>query len=174
LLFDFGNVKGIPVSIVLDIGGLTTALQNTAKGQVLKGVLTAASDNTLVQDSLDSQPYGIPIGPVLVATTTYDTTDVDTDGDGVPGPIKFGTNPSGTTPLIEDGTIDATNGDVGIGGSPIRKGGFTDFNANFDVVTATVTCVSTVLSCNYAGLKLPSLPALSAQPLAPLLKLLPQ
>jgi hypothetical protein len=174
MLFDFGTIKNIPVSIVLDIGGLTTALTNTAQGKVLKGILTAASDNTLV-DMGDGAGYAhsISMGPVLVATTTLDTTDVDTDGDGLPGPIKRGINPSGTTPLIEDAVIDVTNGDIGIGGSPMRTAPFPGFSPNFDIVEATVTCFKVGSSCNTAGLPMPPLPPLSAQPLEPLLKLIP-
>ena len=172
MLFDFGTIKNIPVSIVLDIGGLTTAMGNTAKGQILKGVLTAASDNTLV-DNGDGTGYShsISMGPVLVATTTWDTTDVDTNGDGVPGPIKKGVNPSGTTPLLEDTSVDVTNGDIGIGGSPMKTTPFLGFNPNFDIVTATVTCVSVLSSCTGTGY-LPRI-TLSAQPLGPLLQLLP-
>jgi hypothetical protein len=173
--FDFGTFKDIPVSIVLDIGGLTTALKNTSQGKVLKGILTAASDNTLVNKG-DGAGYAhsISMGPVLVATTTLDTTDIDTDGDGQPGPIKRFTFPSGTTPLIEDAVVDVTNGDIGIGGSPMKTAPFPDFNPNFDIVEATVTCFKVGSSCNTAGLPMPPLPTLSAQPLEPLLQLIPE
>ena len=187
MLFDFGNIKDIPVSIVLDIGNLTTALQNTAKGKILKGILTAASDDTLV-DIGDGNGYSqsISMGPVLVATTTWDTTDVDTDGDGQPGPLYGpyfdtthphgtpGPNPSGTTPLIEDTQVDATNGDIGIGGSPMKTAPFEGFSPNFDIVQAKVTCFNILTSCNTSSLPMPPLPPLSAQPFGPLLKLLPQ
>ena len=169
-LFNWGPIKStqnIPVSVVLDIGGLTTALSNSVKGQVLQGLLTAESDNSLVDDG-NGGTMGISMGPVLVATTSYNTTDVDTDGDGVPGPLVFGTNPSGTTPLLVDHATDVTNGDVGIGGSPIKISAFKGFSPNFDIVQATVTCMSTIVSCNTFGLSMPPFP-LSAQPLEPLL-----
>jgi hypothetical protein len=110
---------------------------------------------------------------VLVSTTTLNTTDVDTNGDGIPGPIMRGLNPSGTTPLIEDAVINTTNGDVGVAGSPIKVSLFKGFSPAFDITQATVTCVSALLSCNTYGLKLPPVLTLSAKPLAPLLKLLP-
>jgi len=167
MLFDWNNNIGIPVSLVLDIGDLTTTLMNTSEGDVLKGLLTAETDNTTVRGGDD-----FTLGPVLVATTSWDTTDVDTDGDGVPGPLSQGDNPSGTTPLLQDMVIDATNGDIGIGGSPMKAGPFIGFSANLDVVEATVTCVSALLSdCETGGLKVPQIP-LSAEPLEPLLNLL--
>jgi len=167
MLFDWNGNNGIPVSLVLDIGDLTTALMNTFEGEVLKGLLTAETENTLVPSGED-----ITMGPVLVATTSWDTTDVDTDGDGEPGPLSLGVNPSGTTPLIPDMALDTTNGDIGLGGSPMKAGPFKGFNANFDVIEATVTCVSAILSdCETGGLKVPQIP-LSAQPLDPLLDLL--
>lgn len=168
MAFDFGVTEGIPVSVVLDVGGLTSALKNTFKGDVLKGLLTAESDNTRTPDPT----VDISMGPVLVATVAYDTTDVDTDGDGQPGPISMGDNPSGTTPLIRDMVVDATNGDIGIGGSPMKAGPFVGFSPNFDIDEATVTCVSALLSdCEAGGLKLPGID-LTAQPLEPLVKLL--
>ena len=167
MLFDWNGNNGIPVSIVVDIGGLTSALNNTFKGQVLKGLLTAESENTTVRPGDD-----ITMGPVLVATTSQNTSDVDTDGDGMPGPIALGDNPSGTIPLLVDTVTDLTNGDIGIGGSPMKDGPFTGFNANFDVKTMTVTCVSGILSnCESGGLKVPQI-NLSAQPLEPLLNFL--
>lgn len=170
MLFNWGSYYGtqnIPVSIVLDIGDLTTVLRNTTKGQVLEGLLTAESDNTLVSDG-SGGTKGISMGRVLVATTSYNTTDVDTDANGMPGPLVLGSNPSGTTPLLVDQTTDVTNGDVGIGGSPIKISIFAGFNPNFDIVKATVTCMSTIYSCNTFGMSMPAFP-LSAQPLDPLL-----
>lgn len=161
MLFNWGTTKStqnIPVSVVLDIGNLTTMLANTSKGQVLEGMLTAESDNTL-----DANGGSISMGPVLVATTSYNTTDVDTDGNGVPGPVVYGANPSGTTPLKPDNVIDVTNGDVGIGGSPIKISAFKGFNPNFDITKVTVTCGSIIYSCNTFGLAMPAFP-LSAQP----------
>ena len=164
--FDYGTNEGIPVSIVLDMGNLSTALMGASVGDVITGALRAASDNTVFYMEDDSGRT-MPIGPVVVATTTWDTTDVDTDNDGRPGPVMRHTNPSGTIPLLVDTRTDVTNGDVGIGGSPIRAVAFRGFNPNFDITEVTVTCVSALGSCETSGIPVPPLP-LSPQPLEPL------
>lgn len=169
LLFDFGANQGIPVSIVLDMGNLSTALMNAKVGDVIGGMMRAASDNTVMYYDADGNPVTLPMGPVVVATTTWNTTDVDTDGDGQPGPIGFESNPSGTIPLLVDTAIDMTNGDVGIGGSPMRTAPFPEYNPNFDFTELTVTCVNLLASCSTAGVDVPAVP-LNPAPLDPLLK----
>lgn len=164
MLFDFGFTQGIPVSIVLDIGNLTTALMQSSPGTVIGAMLTPASDNTVFHSG--GRYYTLPIGPCVVATTTWNTTDVDTDHDGTPGPITLGTNPSGTVPLLVDTVVDQTNGDIGIGGSPMKAGPFLGYNPNFDISEVTVTCVNAIGSCETGGVPVPALP-LSPQPLAP-------
>lgn len=160
MLFNWNGNNGIPVSIVLDMGNLTTALMQSSPGSVIGALLTPASDNTLFNGEL------MPIGPCVVATTTWNTTDVDTDHDGTPGPVLLGTNPSGTLPLLVDTVTDATNGDIGLGGSPMKAGPFKDYNANMDITDVTVTCVDAV------GSSCATVPpiTLSPQPLAPLQK----
>jgi len=163
LLFDFGTTKGIPVSIVLDMGNLSTALMSASVGDVITGVLRGASDNTVMYYDQNGEPVTMPMGPVVVATTTWNTTDVDTDGDGQPGPVSFETNPSGTVPLQVDTVLDMTNGDIGLGGSPMRTLPFRGFSPNFDFTEVTVTCVGLLGAC----VDVPALP-LSAEPLEPL------
>ncbi|HEY9198938.1 MAG TPA: hypothetical protein VIR60_06195 [Gammaproteobacteria bacterium] len=164
--FDYGTLKGIPVSIVLDMGNLSTALMSAKIGDVITGVLRAASDNTIFTMEEDGSQRTLPLGPVVVATTTWNTTDVDTDGDGNPGPLANNVNPSGTVPLLVDTKVDMTNGDVGIGGSPIKVPSFRGFSPNFDITEITVTCVNALGSCGSSGIPLPPLP-LSPQPLEP-------
>lgn len=167
--FDFGDFfQGIPVSIVLDMGNLTTALMSASVGDVITGTMRAASDNT-VFNLPDGTQRTLPLGPVVVATTTWNTTDVDTDGDGQPGPLTNNSNPSGTIPLLVDTAIDQTNGDIGIGGSPIRAVAFVGFSPNFDITEITVTCVMLAGSCSETGVPVPEVP-LSAEPLDPILK----
>lgn len=166
--FDFGTFfKGIPVSIVLDMGNLTTALMSASVGDTITGTMSAASDNT-VFNLPDGTQSTLPLGPVVVATTTWNTTDVDTDGDGEPGPLSADVNPSGTVPLLTDTTVDQTNGDIGIGGSPIKAVAFIGFSPNFDITEVTVTCVMTSASCSETGVPIPEVP-LSPAPLEPIL-----
>lgn len=166
--FDFGKyIKGIPVSIVLDMGNLTTALMQSSPGDVLHGLMRPASDDEVFTMS-DGTQTKMPIGPVVVATTKWDTTDVDTDSNGQPGPLACGSNPSGTVPLLVDSVTNLTNGETGIGGSPIKACGFVGFSPNFDISEVTVTCVNSIGSCATDGVAVPAVP-LSPQPLGGLL-----
>ncbi len=167
LLFDYGPTLGIPVSIVLDMGNLSTALMSASVGDVITGMMRGASENTVMYYDQNGEPVTLPMGPVVVATTTWNTSDVDTDGDGQPGPISYGVNPSGTVPLLVDTALDESNGDVGLGGSPMRTLPFPDFNPNFDFTEVTVTCMGVLGSCDTSGLEVPAMP-LSPAPLAPL------
>lgn len=167
MLFDFGNfAKGIPVSIVFDMGNLSTALSSASVGDVITGLLRGASDNT-VFTLPDGTKTTLPMGPVIAATTTWNTTDVDTDGDGEPGPLTQNTNPSGTVPLLVDTVLDLTNGDVGIGGSPIRAVLFVGFSPNFDIYEMTVTCVNLLGTCDEDSLGSLGL-TLNPEPLEPI------
>lgn len=164
--FDFGTYyKGIPVSIVLDMGNLTMALMQSSPGAIIGGIMKPASDDEVFTNS-DGTQKKLPIGPVVVATTKWDTTDVDTNGDGVPGPLGCGTNPSGTVPLVVDTAINETNGETGIGGSPIKACASVGISPNFDISQVTVTCVDLLGIGTCAAV--PAMP-LSPQPLAPVL-----
>jgi hypothetical protein len=161
--FTWNGTYSIPVSLVLDMGNLQTALMGASVGEIINGVFTPASDDTLFNGQL------MPIGPSVVTTTEWNTTNIDTDGDGNPGPITLGVNPSGTTPLIVDVADNLNNGTVGIGGSPMQSGPFAGSNANFDITEVTVTCMNLLASCTSGGITPPALP-ISPQPLAPILK----
>lgn len=118
--FNWSGSNGIPVSIVLDAtgffgavgGGLTTSSVVSGSGAL------PASDGLLFGAKAS---YTLPIGPVPMATTTFDTTDI--------GTVGLGSNPSGTLPLSNDG----------IGGSPMKAGPFPLWNANFDITDVHVT-----------------------------------
>ena len=132
--FNWNTNNGIPVSIVLDAQGFFGAMagglavSNTVTGT---GGAIPASNNTVVGGST------YPIGPAVMATTTWNTTNIGT-------PV-LGTNPSGTLPLVNDTVVDSTNGDIGIGGSPMPAGPFTGFNANFDILSMHIdTCTPDV------------------------------
>lgn len=123
----------IPGSIVLDASGFFGLLNGfLSVGQTITGGgASPASDN--------SQVDGIahPIGPALMASTTFNTTNI--------GAIALGTVPSGTLPLINDTVVDSTNGDIGIGGSPMPTAPFKGYNANYDFLSMTITsCTSDI------------------------------
>ena len=128
--FNWNGNNLIPVSIVLDASGLFNAISNgVTPGEVISntGVLPASNDTVF---TLHTTTYTLPLGPTPVATTIWNTTNI--------GTVALGTNPSGTLPLITDTTVDLTNGDIGIGGSPMEAGPFGGYNANFDMTTLTV------------------------------------
>jgi hypothetical protein len=136
--FNWNGNNGIPVSIVMDATGF---FGNVAGGLTVSQTLTGgtfgalgASDNTDTIVGAGGTTY--PIGPTLMATTIHNTTAIGT-------PV-LGTNPSGTLPLVTDTVVDGTNGDVGIGGSPMPTAPFPGFNANFDITSMHVTqCTDT-------------------------------
>ena len=131
--FNWNGNNGIPVSIVLDAAGFFGAMAGGLQvSNTISGIgALPESDNTV---------YGgvtLPIGPALMATTDWNTTNI--------GSVVLGTNPSGTLPLLTDTVVDATNGDVGIGGSPMQAGPFKNFNANFDIMSMHIdTCTPDV------------------------------
>ena len=130
MLFDWNLTVGIPVSIVWDGQGFLNALPTVTPGTVIQnsGVL-AASDG--LNFGTVKKPAYYPLGPVPIATTTWNTTPTCV-------PINLNdclnTNPSGSLPLIADT----------IGSSPMIDGPFAGFNANFDFMKLTVTKVDGV------------------------------
>ena len=126
--FFWNNNNGIPVSIVWDAAGLFNAINGgLSPGDTVTGGTLPASNNTIYSGA------SFPIGPAVMAVTTWNTTSIGT-------PV-LGTNPSGTLPLVTDTIVDSTNGDTGIGGSPMPTAPFQNFNANFDFTNLLVTCV---------------------------------
>jgi hypothetical protein len=126
LSFNWNDNTEFPVSIVWDASGLQTAVAGgVTVGQSITGGALAASDNT--------GSGATTLGPGLMTTTVWNTTNIGTP--------TLGTVPSGTLPLITDTVVDATNGDIGIGGSPMPAGPFGYYNANIDILSATVTSV---------------------------------
>jgi hypothetical protein len=102
-LLDYKGNNNMAMELVWDAAGLYGAAPYSA-GQVISGVgALPASDGIL------SGNY--PIGPVPLATTTYDT----------------------------DGSV--ITGNDGIGGSPYDNGPFPGFSTNFDLTSITITAV---------------------------------
>lgn len=118
---------GIPVSIVMDASGFFGAMGGgLSVGQIVTGGATPASDTTQVS----GVTYPLGAGPMV--TTLWNTTSI-----GVP---VLGTNPSGTLPLVTD-TVVTTDGSAitGVGGSPMPTAPFAGYNANFDIISMTIT-----------------------------------
>ncbi len=133
--FNWNGNNGIPVSIVLDAQGLFGAIQaSVTSGQVISGVGALAASNDTVFGGGRAGTYTLPLGPSPVVTTTWNTTNI--------GSPALGTNPSGSLPLIADTVADASNGDTGIGGSPMQTSPFPNFNANFDMTSLKVTTIA--------------------------------
>lgn len=133
--FDWNANNGIPVSIVWDAAGFFGAVGGgLSVGQTITGGALPASNNT----ELDSNgvPGGTtyPIGPAVMATTIYNTTTI--------AGASLGSNPSGTLPFVTDTVVDITNGDLGVGGSPMPTPPFRAYNMNLDILSAQVTSVA--------------------------------
>ena len=135
MLFDWNANIGIPTSIVWDASGLLSAVAGgLSVGQTITGGALPASDNTDTISGAGGTTY--PIGPALLATTTWNTAAIGTP--------TLGTYPSGTLPLVTDTVMDATNGDIGVGGSPMPSAPFPGYSFTFDILSAQVTSIQAV------------------------------
>jgi hypothetical protein len=121
MLFSWGG-SDIATQIVLDGSGLFAEIPGMI-GAGFTGTADATSCGisgacaTPASEGIKKGKY--PIGPVPIATSTYNTT---------------GQNGLGTTlGMLSLGSDD------GIGGSPMDNGPFVDYNANFDMTTVTMT-----------------------------------
>lgn len=153
---NWNGTEGFPVSLVWDTTGLVNAtaaglfignnltndqlIQNGSVTNASLGSVIPASSNTAIVTS--GGPGGgttttFPLGPSLIATTTWDTTPVNP-------PVIVGDNPSGKLPLVTDLVVDATNGDIGLGGSPMQAGPFEGYSINIDFNKLVVTDISAV------------------------------
>jgi hypothetical protein len=143
MLWNWNISNGIPTSIVWDASGLMSAINGgLSVGQIISGGALPASDNTEIDTDGIPGSTTYPIGPALLSTTVWNTTNIVT-------PTTLGTNPSGTLPLITEtnhGVLlkDITNGDVGIGGSPNQTFPFVGANINIDILSAQVTSIEAV------------------------------
>ena len=137
--FDWNNNSGIPVSLVIDAAGFFTNGATMA---------TPASDGTYVGSGFGNAGY-LSLGPVLMATTTWNTHSAPTCGDAEnsttpAGGGCMGVNPSGGLPMAVDTrtNVNKSYGGpnvYGIGGDPMADGPFAGFNANFDITALTFT-----------------------------------
>ncbi len=123
--FDWNGTVGIPVSIVMDAAGLFSTnpagMTSANIGNVIAGVGALPATNGATAKGIN-----MVLGASPIVTTTWNTTTLAGAG--------MGSNPSGGLPLIADT----------IGGSPMIAGPFAGFNANFDVLSMTVTNVTAI------------------------------
>lgn len=152
LLFDWDGNVGIPVSMVWDATGFNNAINmgmvpgdQISGGQLITnggttytsiGSVLPASDNTVVPAAGPIPATVYPIGPTPLAMTTLNTTTVAGAG--------MNSLPSGELPVIVDTVVDATNGDVGIGGSPMISGPFAGWNFNLDIGDANTMILQSI------------------------------
>ncbi|NOX07991.1 MAG: hypothetical protein GXP22_00630 [Gammaproteobacteria bacterium] len=161
LLFDWGGSTGVPVSMLWDASGFYDAINigmvpgdQISGGQLITNSGTTytsiasvlpASDNTVAPASgnplvgvTPAGPY--PIGLTPLAMTTYDTETIAGAG--------FGSLPSGGLTVVGgflyDTVVDATNGDIGIGGSPMINGPFAGWNLNLDIGDANTMILQSI------------------------------
>jgi hypothetical protein len=134
--FNWNGNNGIPASFVWDASGLLSAINGgLSVGQTITGGALPASDNTDTAPGAGGTTF--PIGPALLASTAWNTTNVGTPYVGMTGP-------SGTLPLVTDTVTDTTNGDIGIGGSPMQTPPLSGFNITIDILSAQVTSIEAV------------------------------
>lgn len=170
MLFDWNGWTGLPASTVFDAAGLfgwlpaLYANPNQA-GAILSGVgATPAIDGTYVGavgpagDITRLNGGYLEHGPTPIATTDWNTTPLCSTG-GTLGACQ-GTLPSGGLPLVADtaangsrydlGTpelYDLLNDGIGIPGSPLIDGPFTNYNLNFDFTTLTYQGMIVIDEC---------------------------
>ena len=158
MIFNWDGNNGIPVSIVMDAAGFFIGSQN---GDMNDGVLNRtdvagygaepASDGTYVGlfpgGGIPTDAGYLKLGPVPMATTEFDTTNINGCVGVVGGCIN--NDSSGGLPLITDtapNSKEYARGDgVGLGGSPMQDGPFQFKNANFDVLELRFTGQDTSL-----------------------------
>jgi len=121
------NANVISTQIVLDGSGLFGALAGGIPpvGAVLDQAACAGGLPCATPASNLAKKGKYPIGPVPIATSTFNTA----------GQTGVGT----TLSQLSLGTDD------GIGGSPMDNGPFSGFNANFDITSVTVTAVTSAV-----------------------------
>ena len=120
------NASDITTNIVLDASGLFSALDTGLPpiGTTLDDAACGTYSLACALPASDNIRNGsLAIGVVPIATSSYN----------VAGSTGYGT----TLGQLSLGADD------GIGGSPMDNGPFSGFNANFDMTSITVTCIST-------------------------------
>lgn len=152
MTFNWDGNNGIPVSLVLDAAGFFGSQMPANAAAWGDGVLdqadvagyaaTPASDGTYTGSTFGY----LGLGPAPMVTTYTNTTN----GAGCVEGNCMGVTTSGILPLVTDNTANGNDYDMstptasdlageGIGGNPMQDGPFPLMNANFDVLTLTMT-----------------------------------
>ena len=141
MLFNWSGNNGIPVSIVLDAGGLFTAMGTPGFGVGTTINQTSAGDVLPASNYMKDGKW--QVGLVPIATTTWNTSLVGAACTGTNGASCLGRNPIGSLPLVADTVVPTgySPTQTGIGGSPMLAGPFPGDSANFDITSMTVTSV---------------------------------
>jgi hypothetical protein len=150
MLFNWNGNNGIPVSIVMDAAGFFGATPSMWSDGVLNQADVGATGALPASDGTYTNPtFGyLNTGPVPMATTSWDVTRAAACGTAAGACMGVGT--SGVMPLVADTTANPnkydmttpTTGDLanqGIGGVPMWDGPFKGDNANFDILSMTMT-----------------------------------
>lgn len=158
MLFDYNGTFGIPVSISYDARTLLDEMDGTPNSFTVNSDGTFTVISALVGDGSNGAVTGaapasdgtwtnatfgyLGLGPVPLATTEFDTTNVAACALGA----CLTVNPSAditANSAVPDLTPNANEFDqgdgFGIGGYPMQDGPFTGFNANFDFTSMTLT-----------------------------------
>lgn len=139
MLYSWNSSSGIPVSLVWDGTGFFQAID----AGIPSGFITGIGSAPAIDGTYTNPTFGyIQLGPTPLATTSYDTTNIN-------GCVELdcsGINPSGGLPLIMDTAMNVSDYDLttptlsdlaneGIGGSPQQTSPFFSANENINITT---------------------------------------
>lgn len=142
MLESWVSESNVPVSLVWDAAGFLQAVDNGVPTGNISGIGAAPA----IDGTYTGFTFGyIQLGPTPLATTSYDTTNIN----GCAPQNCIGINPSGGLPLLVDTTPNINDFDLttptlsdlaydGVGGSPVQEGNFPGFNNNINISTLTL------------------------------------
>ena len=138
MLFEWNGTVGIPVSQVWDATGfLGQIVPGLNEGDIVDstGGATPATDTYPANNNGSVGIYKgkLPIGPVPLATTTYDTTLIGSASAACANSVALAEENHGNCLTLNPSASGWDGADDLVGGSPMIDGPFTGNNANFDV-----------------------------------------
>jgi len=139
--FNWNGTNGIPVSLIMDASGFFGAISTDyyATSTVIDQATVAAYGALPASNGMNNGKF--PIGPVPIASTTFDTSLISTASAACAADVANGDangNCLGLNPSSEIGII---AGDDGIGGSPMIDGPFDGFNFTFDITAIHIKAI---------------------------------